>query len=130
MKQPELVIEKRNLSETDCPDVYLYKQGVESDFFLIIVDGSADLEMGKSSESEMVIKAGLFSYYGVNALVDENVKNGEQLVMNSYIDSKPVSYKPEFSLKVDKYCVYLRVTRADWLNVVTKSYLLKTTSKN
>lgn len=138
LKQPELVIEKRNLSgyESDT-SMLLYQYGVESDYFIIILDGNALLEVGGESGS-IEINAGLFSYYGVHALVDESVQDAKQilsLITTSDTSSTDLStippsslfkpYKPEFNLRVDSYCVYMKITRAEWLDVVKKSELLK-----
>ncbi len=147
LKQPELIIEKRNLSEND--NMLLYEYGVECDYFLIILDGSGVLEVGKETNSIMEISAGLFSYYGVNALLDDSVKDAKQLLGMMHQQQQQqqhqatstdtiatnhstassmmpkLVYKPEFSLKVNSYCVYLKVTRDDWLDVVKKSHLLK-----
>jgi hypothetical protein len=150
LKQPELIIEKRNLSENDVDhNMMLYEYGVESDYFVIILDGSAVLEVGKDSYGLIEINAGLFSYYGVNALVDEGVRDAKQLfalmqqqqaqhstdtiatthsaASNGLVSvhSPKLGYKPEFSLKVNSYCVYMKITREDWLDVVKKSHLLK-----
>ncbi len=143
LRQPELIVEKRNLSEND--NMLLYEYGAECDYFLIILDGSAVLEVGKDTNSIMEINAGLFSYYGVNALLDDSIKDAKHLfalmhqqqcqanstdtIATNHSATSGVMpkiiYKPEFTLKVNSYCVYLKVTRDDWLDVVKKSHLLK-----
>ena len=144
LKQPELIIEKRNLSKNENDQtMFLYQYGIECDYFLIILDGSAQLLVGNDSNSMMEINAGLFSFYGVNALLDESVKDFRQLQKQLASSSDHVSpttppnssgslthklYKPEFSLMVTSYCVYIKITRKEWLDVVKKSQLLKLSS--
>jgi hypothetical protein len=149
LKRPDLILEKRNLSsenERADPNMMLYEYGVECDYFLIILDGSAVLEMGgKDRNSVLEVNAGPFSYYGVNALVEESVRDAEELFAllqqqlqlstdtigsghsaRSRAPAAPkLGYKPEFSLKVSSYCVYMKLTRADWLDLVKKSRFFK-----
>ena len=115
LKQPDLLRERRNLSEID--GVYLYKYGVEADYFIIVLDGSATVEVGADG---IEVNAGLFSYYGVNALIESHETSPEQIIFNEN-EIKP--YKPEFSLKVNSYCVYLKITRKEWRDAIKKSLL-------
>jgi len=97
--------------------MYLYKYGVECDYFTIILDGKALLHVGKEG---MEVDAGLFSYYGVDALMDESEKETDPI----RILATPVKpYIPEFSLKVNSYCVYLQITRKDWKDAVKQSMI-------
>lgn len=114
LRQPELMKEKRNLSEND---IYLYKYGQECDYFILILDGSAVVQVGIEG---MEINAGLFSYYGLNALLDENEKDPFESITN---DATRKPYKPEFSLKVNSYCVYIKISRKDWKDAVKKSLM-------
>ena len=98
----------------------MYEYDVECDYFIIILDGSATVQVGKEG---MEINAGLFSYYGVNALIDENETDPLHCIGN---DSMRKPYKPEFSLKVQSYCVYLQITRAEWKVAVKNSIMERT----
>lgn len=106
--------------------MYLYEYDVPCDYFIIILDGNATLKVGQEG---MEINAGLFSYYGINALVEENDKNNNNTNSTSTADltvdndSKRKLYKPEFSLIVNSYCVYLKVTREAWKDAVKKSII-------
>jgi hypothetical protein len=115
LKQPNLLRERRNLSEID--GVYLYKYGVEADYFIVILDGSATVEVGTDA---IEINAGLFSYYGVNALIEGHETTPEQII-GAENEIKP--YKPEFSLKVNSYCVYLKISRKEWKDAIKKTLL-------
>lgn len=116
LRKPEFTKEKRNLVEDESDiNMYLYKYGVECDYFIIILDGKAVVQVGKEG---MEVDAGLFSYYGTDALLDENETDPIKSVAAT---SKP--YKPEFSLKVNSYCVYLQITRKDWKDAVKQSMI-------
>lgn len=147
LRQPHLINEKRNLTqdETD-QNMYLYKYDVECDYFIIILDGSAIVKVGKEG---MEINANLFSYFGIDALKPGNDIAGLRLhnslsnnnmstpvVMISISETdlsannnnnnnthENLLYKPEFSLIVNSYCVYLKVTRSQWADAVTKSMM-------
>ena len=106
--------EKRNLSGND---EYLYQYGVECDYFIIIVDGNALVQVGSEGYE---VNAGLFSYYGVNALISDEEKDPLECIGN---DSLRKPYKPEFSLKVTNYCVCFKITRKDWKNAVKQSQM-------
>ena len=117
LRRPELIKEKRNLSNDTNSNIYLYEYGVECDYFIIILDGEATVQVGKEG---MEIKAGLFSFYGVNALIDENQNDPLEFIGNDSI-RKP--YKPEFSLRINSYCVYIQITRAEWKLAVKNSII-------
>ncbi|CAF1059334.1 unnamed protein product [Brachionus calyciflorus] len=114
LRMPHLTIEKRNLSGND---EFIYEYGVECDYFIIILDGKAKVKVGTEGYE---VDAGLFSYYGVNALANEEEKDPLECIGN---DSSRRPYKPEFSLKVDNYCVCLKITRQDWKDPVKKSLM-------
>jgi hypothetical protein len=125
LRRSELIKERRNLSNDTNTDIYLYQYGVECDYFIIILEGNALVQVGKEG---MEINAGLFSFYGVNALIDESQKDPLECIGN---DSTRKPYKPEFSLKVNSYCVYMQITRAEWKlavknSIMERSYAIKT----
>jgi hypothetical protein len=127
LKRPELINEKRNLSENENDQtMYLYQYGVECDYFIVILSGEAELKVGKDG---MEINAGLFSFYGVNALLnDESIKDAKSLSLNdidNHNHNQTTKYIPEFSLVVNSYCVYMKITRAEWLDLVKKSLVKK-----
>lgn len=149
LRQPHLINEKRNLTQDENDkNMYLYEFDVPCDYFIIILDGSATVKVGKEG---MEINAGLFSYYGIDALKPGNDVAGlrlhNSLNMHSTLSSpavvmsmsetdlsannsgnnsggsEKIVYKPEFSLIVNSYCVYLKVTRSQWGDAVTKSMM-------
>ena len=82
------------------------------------MDGNAFLEIGKE---KIVVQAGLFSYYGLCALIDPITHNSNQDVLDNEQNFKV--YVPEFSLKIKNHqrCVYFQITREDWFNLIKKS---------
>lgn len=114
LAKPDFTIEKRNLSGND---EYLYQFGVESDYFITILDGNATLQLGSEGYQ---INAGLFSYYGVDALINDDEKDPLECIGND-CNRKP--YKPEFSLKVDNHCVCWKISRKDWKDAVKKTIM-------
>jgi hypothetical protein len=121
LRQPELIIEKRNLSQiNNDKSMFLYEYDVVCDYFIIILDGTAQVQVGKE---RMEINAGLFSYYGISALLDENEKDATCVNDEDDHDTQHKPYKPEFSLIVTSYCVYLKVTRKNWKDAVKKTLM-------
>ena len=123
LRKPEFTIEKRNLAEIENESDYLYKYGLACDYFIIILDGNATVQVGRE-KGGMEISAGLFSYYGVDALLYEN--ETDPLKSISLKDNERKQYEPEFSLKVNSYCVFLKIKRSDWKDAVRKSLIERT----
>lgn len=105
-----------NIADSD-DDVYLYKFGEQSGNFIIILDGNAILEIGKD---KITVQAGLFSYYGVCALIDPQTHSS---IGDILANEQHKAYLPEFSLKIrhNERCVYFQITRDEWLKLVLKS---------
>lgn len=99
--------------------MYLFKYGQECHHFLIILDGEATMEIGKD---KIIVKAGLFSYYGVNVLINDSNLNQS---IEEIIDYNDKPYIPEFSLivKEKQRCVYFQITRDDWIQLVKNSIM-------
>ncbi len=116
LRHPDFIRERLNLNESTT-NIYLYKYGEEADFFLIILNGSAIMEIGKE---KINVNAGMFSYYGTNALMTEPNQGPEEVLLNE-TNFKP--YIPEFSLKIEQYCVYFQISRGDWLKLVKNTNL-------
>ncbi len=111
LKHPDFIRERLNLNESTT-NMYLYKYGEEADFFLIVLNGTAIMEIGKE---KVLVNAGLFSYYGTNALLDDSNQTPDDILLNE-TNFKP--YVPEFSLRVEQYCVYFQISRHDWLKLI------------
>ncbi len=117
------IINENNVKVPNPKTSYLYKYGVESDYFIIILDGCATVQVGRNEKERMEITAGLFSYYGVDALLYEHETDPLKCIAK---DDERKPYEPEFSLKVNSYCVYLKIYRKDWKEIIRKSIIERT----
>jgi len=95
---------------------YIYEYGKPVDFFVLIVNGSAQLETGKE---KIVSEVGSFSYFGVSALFnpEENVDDLVRLKSNKF---RP--FIPDFSVRVSEDVQILRIRRVHWLAAVRATY--------
>ena len=143
----ELIFRKAEIKESRCLEhrtkaEYLYEYGKGCNYFILILSGEATIEVGKE---KLEFPAGPFAYFGVNALlcgcetVDQviqedlclpisggaapspaiSVKLGQEPAKPYVASSK--QYIPDFSLRVDDRCVYLKVDRDLWRSGVIKS---------
>jgi hypothetical protein len=108
------VKETRRL-DTKSPPVYLYQYGKVSNFFILVLSGEATLEVGKE---QLEFPAGPFAYFGINALLS-GCETADQILNEDSQNRKP--YIPDFSLRVDDRCVYMKIERDLWKNGVVKS---------
>ncbi|CAF0803215.1 unnamed protein product [Adineta ricciae] len=95
---------------------YIYEYGKPVDFFVLIVNGKAELETGKE---KIVSEVGSFSYFGVSALYSSEEKIEELTRLKS---NKFRPYIPDFSLRVSEDVQILRVRRVHWLAAVRATY--------
>lgn len=118
LKHSDFIKEKVNLADSD---VYIYKNGQECDYFVVLLDGIATLEIGKEKIEQ---SAGLLSYFGVNALIPIDSMNQSPKSL-TYADTESTQklYVPEFSLKIEQRCVYFQISRKEWLKAVINSNL-------
>ena len=115
------------------PPEYLYTYGKGCNYFILILSGEATIEVGKE---KLEFPAGPFTYFGVNALLcgsetaDEVINEESKLksIENKNVffnESKSVKitkyYVPDFSLRIDDRCVYMKLDRELWRNGVIKS---------
>lgn len=132
----ELIFKRCSLIETKrvdrkSPPEYLYQYGRGCNYFILILAGEATIEVGKE---KLEFPAGPFAYFGVNALLagsdtaDEVLQEETRLKNNEnrnvfFNESKQVRgfYVPDFSLRVDDRCVYMKLDRELWRNGVIKS---------
>lgn len=132
----ELIFKRCSLIETKrldrkWPAEYLYTYGRGCNYFILILSGEATIEVGKE---KLEFPAGPFTYFGVNALLAgsdtaEEVLQEEAKLKNNenknvfFNESKQLKrfYVPDFSLRVDDQCVYMKLDRELWRNGVIKS---------
>ena len=112
------LIETKRLDRKSPPE-YLYKYGHGCDYFILILSGEATIEVGSE---KLEFPAGPFAYFGVNALLagsetadevlQEESKLKENEKKNVFFNGSRQSknyYVPDFSLRVDDRCVYMKL---------------------
>ncbi|CAF0719182.1 unnamed protein product [Brachionus calyciflorus] len=129
------VFKESRRSDPKLPREYLYKYGKGCNYFILILSGEATIEVGKE---KLEFSAGPFAYFGVNGLLC-GFESAEQMfnedpsfenLSNKNFDSLSLSQKtyskqyiPDFSLRVDEKCVFMKIDRDLWRNGVIKSCL-------
>ena len=108
------------------PPEYLYNYGKGCSYFILILSGEATIEVGKE---KLEFPAGQFAYFGTNALLcgaetpDQVIQ--QECSLDSYLNeqSKKISkqYVPDFSVRVDDKCVYMKLERDLWRKGFLKS---------
>ena len=133
------VFKESRRADTKSPSEYLYTFGKGCNYFILIISGEATIEVGKE---KLEFPAGPFAYFGVNALLCGN-ETAEQVLQEDMNISSPLKdidtqstssapetgkkkftnkqYIPDFSLRVDEKCVYMKIDRDLWRNGVIKS---------
>ena len=113
------------------------------DFFVLIVNGNAELETGKE---KIISEIGSFYYFGVSALYvsrrtffprrSNNVRSifqSPEEKLDDLLRSKSNKFRPfvpDFSLRVSETVQILRIRRVHWLAAVRASYFDKRPTTN
>ncbi|CAF0973748.1 unnamed protein product [Rotaria sp. Silwood1] len=103
---------------------YIYEYGKPVDYFVLIVNGNAELETGKE---KIVSEIGSFYYFGVSALYNPDEK------LDDLIRSKSNRFRPfipDFSLRVSEDVQILRIRRVHWLAAVRATYFERKQTAN
>lgn len=98
------------------PPEYLYQYGKTCNYFIIILSGEATIEVGKE---KLEFVAGSFAYFGANSLLGDCTSMDEVLTQSE--SRMRFRYIPDFSLRVDERCAYLKIDRSLWLSGVRRS---------
>ena len=129
------IFKESRRTDPKLPREYLFRYGKICNYFVLILSGEATIEVGKE---KLEFSTGPFSYFGVDSLLC-GFESAEQMFIedspfsnltNSNPNDEifgmknfPKSYVPDFSLRVDERCVYLKIDRNLWRNGVIKSRL-------
>ncbi|RWS24483.1 metal transporter CNNM4-like protein [Leptotrombidium deliense] len=102
----------------------LYTNGVASDYFILIVEGTMRAMFGSESRS---YECKPFTYFGVSALhiTDEELYKLQQKLTLTENLNKPFASKyfmPDFTLKIGGDCLYMKITRTLYLTAC-RAYL-------
>nr|KAG5696757.1 hypothetical protein BaRGS_013566 [Batillaria attramentaria] len=103
---------------------YIYKKDKECDYFVLIVEGHVEVEIGKES---MTFESGPFSYFGVECL--DSLRD---LKMEDIRDIKDLRnlppYTPDFSVKALTAIQFLRIRRVHYLAAKRTTYMMTSTA--
>lgn len=132
------VFKESRRTDPKLPREYLYKYNKGCNYFILILSGEATIEVGKE---KLEFPAGPFAYFGVDALLC-GYETADQVLQELQDDPslecltgstnndnsveaarKSKQYLPDFSLRVDEKCVYMKIDRNLWRNGVIKSRL-------
>ena len=110
----ELIIKRCSLIESKrhdrkIPPQYLYKYGIGCNYFILVLAGEATIEVGSE---KLEFPAGPFTYFGARALLAGS-DTAEAVLQES--EAKPKKnrfYYPDFSLRVDDHCVYMKLGKS------------------
>ncbi|XP_071089703.1 metal transporter CNNM4-like [Haliotis cracherodii] len=104
------IVVNLTFTEDDSEKNYLYRAGIECDYFILILQGHADVYVGKES---VAFEAGPFSYFGTGALIFKE----RQLVppVQESVDYKKEPYTPDFTIKAKSFVQYLRIRRSHYI---------------
>ncbi|CAF1120410.1 unnamed protein product [Adineta steineri] len=96
---------------------YIYEYGKPVDYFVIILNGQAELITGKE---KIVSLVGPFSCFGVSALLCSPDSTVEDILHSKNLKSR--SFVPDFSLRVCEDVQLLRIRRRHWLAAVRANF--------
>ncbi|CAF1471472.1 unnamed protein product [Adineta ricciae] len=103
---------------------YIYEYGKAVDYFVLIVNGNAELETGKE---KIVSEIGSFYYFGASALYSSDEKI-DDLIRSKSNKFRP--FTPDFSLRVSETVQILRIRRVHWLAAVRATYFERKQTPN
>nr|KAG5706696.1 hypothetical protein BaRGS_005766 [Batillaria attramentaria] len=90
---------------------YIYRKGVECDYFVLILEGHLEVDIGKES---MVFETGPFSCFGTACL--DVLKDLNAVSVRDHKDLKFLpAYTPDFSLRACTNVQFLRIKRSHYL---------------
>ncbi|UJR08015.1 hypothetical protein I4U23_012293 [Adineta vaga] len=99
---------------------YIYEYGKPVDYFVLILNGQAELVTGKE---KIVSIVGPFSYFGVSALLCDSSNQVEGILHAKDHHVRP--FVPDFGLRVCENLQILRIRRKHWLAAVRADFLEK-----
>ncbi|KAL8578665.1 hypothetical protein ACOMHN_007123 [Nucella lapillus] len=105
---------------------YLYQRGQECDYFILLLEGHVEVEIGIEN---LVFESGPFTFFGVECLhILRDIK------MENLRDSKDLRslppYTPDFSVLAVTPVQFLRIRRVHYLAARRTSYMMMTCSQS
>ncbi|KAL8562755.1 hypothetical protein ACOMHN_022630 [Nucella lapillus] len=100
-----------SISSDDASRNYVYKRGKECDFFILLLEGHMEVEIGKEN---LTFETGPFTYFGV-----ESLNCLRDIKMESLKDSRDLRqlplYTPDFSVRAITPVQFLHIRRVHYL---------------
>lgn len=96
----------------DAFELKLYRQNIRANYFIMIISGTGDVNIGKEN---MKFSAQTFTYFGLQAIL------GDQEIKKDTINidaCKEIKFVPDFSLTLRKKCVYVKLTRQAYIEAM------------
>ncbi|XP_050976959.1 metal transporter CNNM3 isoform X1 [Labeo rohita] len=109
------------------PDHYLYTRNHPVDYFILLLQGRVEVEIGKEG---LKFENGAFTYYGVSALtapssVHQSPVSTQRQSPRDPFDlgeaTSPSSYCPDYTVRALTDLQFIKVTRLQYLNAVMAS---------
>ncbi|XP_026076163.1 metal transporter CNNM3-like isoform X2 [Carassius auratus] len=109
------------------PDHYLYTRNHPVDYFILLLQGRVEVEIGKEG---LKFENGAFTYYGVSALtapssVHQSPVSTQHQSPRDPFDlgdaTSPSSYCPDYTVRALTDLQFIKVTRLQYLNAVMAS---------
>ncbi|KAI5624367.1 metal transporter CNNM3, partial [Silurus asotus] len=109
------------------PDHYLYTRNHPVDYFILLLQGRVEVEIGKEG---LKFENGAFTYYGVSALsapssVHQSPVSTQHRSLRDTFDlgeaTSPSSYCPDYTVRALTDLQLIRVTRLQYLNALMAS---------
>ncbi|XP_056592594.1 metal transporter CNNM3 isoform X1 [Triplophysa dalaica] len=110
-----------------CPDHYLYTRNHPVDYFILLLQGRVEVEIGKEG---LKFENGAFTYYGVSALTAPSsvhqspVSTQHQSPRDPFEmgeATSPSSYCPDYTVRALTDLQFIKVTRLQYLNALMAS---------
>ncbi|XP_041443687.1 metal transporter CNNM3-like [Xenopus laevis] len=104
-------------SDRLCPEHFLYLRSQPVDYFILILQGTVQVEIGKEG---LKFENGAFTYYGVAALSPCLLGHQSPGIQNSPTDSS--FYYPDYTVRALSDLQIVKVNRLQYLNAVRNSH--------
>ncbi|XP_016366111.1 metal transporter CNNM3-like isoform X2 [Sinocyclocheilus rhinocerous] len=113
------------------PDHYLYTRNHPVDYFILLLQGRVEVEIGKEG---LKFENGAFTYYGVSALtapssVHQSPVSTQRQAPRDPFDlgdaTSPSSYCPDYTVRALTDLQLIKVTRLQYLNAVMASRVVQ-----
>ncbi|EDO48694.1 predicted protein [Nematostella vectensis] len=99
--EQDIITEIQLGDKSDKKEVYLYKRGTPADFFVLILQGKVEVNVG---QEQFVFEEGPFTHFGGMALVNSSNIHGSTKTLAQYV--------PDYTVRAMSDLTYIKVPRA------------------